>query len=232
VWHGCLSSVCASVTDTEVKIPLRTYLQAGGGEGGPAKVYSLVAAIPFSPIDMELNLLAKGGWDALCDRFRIWYLPRVEGNDDDKPICYVMVRKFDKQQEVLACAHIVMNLEASATEGEPESNFTVGILSNDEAGAGSILEVMLGVPPIFHTLSEITLIENRWRTDPESVMRFAANVYAATSGMGSAGEISYLNLRLPSDFLAKIKPGLDVWWDSSSSGSGGGKNQPSGQAES
>jgi hypothetical protein len=166
-----------------LRIPLEAYFQ-----GGTAKVYSLVAAIPFSPIDLDLNLLARGEWEAFHDRFRICYLPRVE-EQNDKPIFYVMIRKFDKQQGILVCAHIVMNLEPEVTNGKPQPNFTVGILSNDEIRARSMLGTMLGIPPIFHRRSEITLIERRWRTDPESVMRFTANVYSVSaSGTGPGGE--------------------------------------------
>jgi hypothetical protein len=96
----------------------------------------LVAVIPFSPVDIDLNLLAKGEWDALKDRLRVWFLPRTEGQSDN-PSCYVMIRKFDQQQAVLVCAHVVMNLRPGVgRDGQPY--FTVRILSNDDIGARAI----------------------------------------------------------------------------------------------
>jgi hypothetical protein len=136
------------------------------------KVYSLVAAVPFSPVDVDLNILARGEWDAVKDRMRIWFLPRTDG-PNDKPSCYVMIRKFDQRQAVLVCVHIVMNLDVGEEGDQPL--FTIGILSNDDIRARAVLGVFLGVPPIFHRRSEITLIEGKWRDDPGAVMRYAAN---------------------------------------------------------
>ncbi len=126
-----------------LRIPLETYLN-----GGTSKVFSLVASVPFSPIDIDLSLLARGEWNAFCDRFRIWYLPGIDGQNE-KPVSYVMVRKFDPEQGVLMFAHIVMNLDPVATERGPVSNFTVGILCNDEVKARSVLGAMLDGPSDF-----------------------------------------------------------------------------------
>lgn len=176
------------------------------------KVYSLVAAVPFSPVDVDLNTLARGEWDALKDRMRIWFLPRTEGQND-KPSCYVMIRKFDQQQEVLVCVHIVMNVEDGGKDDQPF--FTIGILSNDDIRARAVLGVFLGVPPIFHKRSEITLIEGKWRDDPGVVMRYAANVYSVlTSKADPGGRVYSLKFEPPADFMASFKPNLDNWWDS------------------
>lgn len=193
-----------------MRIPLEAYLQ-----GKPSKVYSLVAAIPFSPLDIDLSLLARGEWDGIYDRFRIWYLPKAEGQNG-KTVCYVMIRKADWANGVLIYAHIVVNLE----RGEPDSNFTLGILSNDEIRARSVLGAILGIPPIFHKRSEITLVERRWRSDPEVLGRFAANVYSATATLEASaapsGEVYQLKIEAPSSgFTNKVGVGLDTWWDKS-----------------
>jgi hypothetical protein len=191
-----------------LRVPLESYL----GRELPS-VYSLVAAVPFSPVDVDLNVLARGEWDALTDRFRVWFLPKAEGQND-KSSCYVMIRKFDQQQAVLVCVHIVANLEAG--EGrDVQRYFTLGILSNDDIRARAILGIFLGVPPIFHRRSEITLIERKWRTDPATAARFAANVYSTVSAKaGHGGEVHRLTFEPASDLLANLKP-LDAWWDTS-----------------
>ena len=192
-----------------MRVQLEGYLR-----GEMTRVYSLVAVVPFSPVDVDLNLLARGEWDASKDRLRIWFLPATEGQND-KPSGYVMIRKFDQGQGILVCAHIVMNLGGgSAKDGQPY--FTIGILSNDDIRARAVLGVFLGVPPIFHKRSEITLIEGKWRTDPATVMRFAANVHSAVGSQGSPGGVYRLKFEPSADMLASLKPGLDVWWDSPS----------------
>jgi len=190
----------------KVRVPLESYL----GREIPS-VYSLVAAIPFSPVDLDLNVLARGEWDALTDRFRVWFLPKTEGRNA-KTSCYVMIRKFDQEQAVLVCVHIVANLEAGEG-GNGQRYFTLGILSNDDIRTRAILGIFLGVPPIFHRRSEITLIERKWRTDPATVARFASNVYATVAAKaGQGGEVYRVRLEPASDLLANLKP-LDAWWD-------------------
>jgi hypothetical protein len=187
-------------------VPLEGYLR-----GEISRVYSLVASVPFSPVDVDLNLLARGEWDASKDRLRVWFLPATEGQND-KPSGYVMIRKLDQQQGVLVCVHIVMNLGAGATrDGQPY--FTIGILSNDEIRARAILRIFLGVPPIFRKRSEITLIEGKWRTDIATVMRFAANVHSAIESQGGPGGVYRLKFEPLVDLLASLKPGLDSWWN-------------------
>jgi hypothetical protein len=194
------------VGSSGLRVQLEGYL---GGE--TPRVYSLVASVPFSPVDIDLNLLARGEWDASKDRMRIWFLPATEGQGD-KTSGYVMIRKFDQQQGVLVCLHVVMNMEA----GAPKSSrpyFTIGILSNDDARARAVLGIFLGVPPIFHERSEIALVEGRWRDDPATVMRFVANVHS-TIGSQGPGPVYRLKFEPPADLLASLKPGLDNWWDS------------------
>jgi hypothetical protein len=183
---------------------LRVQLESYLGPKMPG-VYSLVAAVPFSPVDVDLNVLARGEWDSFTDRFRVWFLPKTEGQND-KTSCYVMVRKFDPQQAVLVCVHIVANLEAG--EGDDAGRyFTLGILSNDDIRARAVLGIFLGVPPTFHKRSEVA--------------RFAANVYATvTAKAGGGGEMYRLTVGPAPDLLTALKP-LDVWWDPKASESSG-----------
>src|SRR5207253_4170057 len=109
-----------------MRFPLETYLN-----GKECKVYSLVASVPFSPLDLDLGLLARGQWDALRDRFRFWYLPKVDGQNGDNPVCYVMIRKFDREQDILVYMHVVVDLGAKFG-GDNQSLFMLGILSNDD----------------------------------------------------------------------------------------------------
>ncbi|MBI3116470.1 MAG: hypothetical protein HYZ12_03940 [Thaumarchaeota archaeon] len=191
---------------------METYLQGGG-----TSVYSLVAAVPFSPIDLDLGLLARGEWDTVKDRFRIWFLPKIEGQNDTS-LCYVTVRKLDPEQEVLVYMHIVINLEAKARGDNGQSNFTVGILSNDDIRARSTLGVIFGIPPVFHRRSEVRLVERKWRTDPETIMRFGTNVLSAfTAKLGPGGGAYSAKAQPPPDFLAKLKRNLDSWWQTSGS---------------
>jgi hypothetical protein len=100
----------------------------------------------------------------------------------------------------------------------------VGILSNDDIRARATLGVILGIPPVFHRRSEIKLVERKWRTDPETVMRFTANVLSAvTAKSGPGGDAYSVKAQLPADFLAKFKHNLDTWWQASESQGESGK---------
>lgn len=176
-----------------------------------------MAAVPFSPIDLDLGLLARGEWDTVKDRFRIWFLPKIEGQNDTS-LCYVTIRKLDPEQEVLVYMHIVINLEGRARDENSQSNFTVGILSNDDIRARSTLGVILGIPPVFHRRSEVRLVERKWRTDQEAVTRFSANVLSTVTGkLGPEGKVYGLKAQPPPDFLAKLKRNIDTWWQTSGS---------------
>ena len=192
-----------------MRVPLETYLTMNG-----AKVYSLVAGVPFSPLDINLGHLARGEWNPLTDRFRVWYLPR-EGEADSQPVCYVMIRKFDPQDGVLLYGHVVVNIEQRVRAEDPRS-FTVGIMSNDEVRARSMLNSMLDIPPSFHRRSEVRLIERRWRSDPEAVMRFLANIHSAmTRQVQNPGEKVYtLKFEPPPGMMGELKRNLGTWWDS------------------
>jgi len=62
-----------------LRVSLGSYLQSDR-----AKVFSLVADVPFSPLDIDLGHLARGEWNPHTDRFRLWYLPEEAG---EKPSC-------------------------------------------------------------------------------------------------------------------------------------------------
>lgn len=189
----------------DLRVPLETYLQGTG-----AKVYSLVVGVPFSPLDIDLGHLARGEWNALTDRFRIWYLPSEEGNEG-QPMCYVMVRKFDPQDGVLLYGHMVVNTEGKEGSGDQRS-FTVGIMSNDEVRARSMLNSMLEIPPSFHRRSEVRLIERRWRSDPEAVMRFLANIHSTMAQLAPSGKVYTLKFEPPPGMMGELKHNLGTWW--------------------
>jgi hypothetical protein len=189
----------------KVRVPLESYVKGQG-----AKVFSLVAGVPFSPLDIDLGHLARGEWNALVDRFRVWYLPSEMGNGE--PACYVMVRKFDPNDGVLICGHMVVNLgEKGSKNGW---SFTVGILSNDEVRARAMLNSLLDIPPSFHRRSEVKVIERRWRSDPGAVMRFLANVHSAmmNSAPDRGGSVYTLKFDPPPGVMEELKRGMGAWW--------------------
>jgi hypothetical protein len=51
-------------------------------------------------------------------------------------------------------------------------------------------------------------------------MRFAADVRSTVASKKATGEVYQLKFEPPADFLAKLKPGLDNWWDPPSEDSG------------
>jgi hypothetical protein len=190
-----------------LRVPLESYLSMTG-----AKVYSLVVGVPFSPLDIDLGHLARGEWNALTDRFRVWFLPK-EDEGDGQPTCYVMIRKFDPQDGVLLYAHVVINTGEKPSAENPRS-FTVGIMSNDEVRARFVLNSMLEIPPSFHRRSEVRLVERRWRNDPGAVMRFLANIHSVMTQLAPnpSGEVYTLKFEPPPGMMAELKRGMDVWW--------------------
>ncbi len=189
-----------------MRVPLEAYLSMNG-----AKVYSLVAAVPFSPLDIDLGHLARGEWNALVDRFRVWFLPREDGSDS-QPDCYVMIRKFDPEDGVLVYGHVVVN---TGKQGSDDGrSFTVGIMCNDEVRARSMLNSMLEIPPSFHRRSEVRLLERRWRSDPDAVMRFLANVHSALAQRAPdpGGTVYTLKFEPPPGMMKELKRGKGAWW--------------------
>ena len=176
-----------------------------------AKVYSLIAEFPFSPLDVDLGHLARGEWNTLTDRFRLWYQPK-EGGAGDHPVCYLMIRKFDPKDGVLLYGHVVVNLQGAGA-GEPKS-FTMGILSNDEIRARSMLNSALDIPPSFHKRNEIRLLEHKWRSDPDAVMRFLANIHSTMAGQNPnpSGKVYTLRFSPPPGLMGEIKRNLGEWW--------------------
>jgi hypothetical protein len=190
-----------------LRVPLESYLAMNG-----AKVYSLVAEIPFSPLDFDLGHLARGEWNSLTDRFRLWYLPK-EGKNAGPPVCYLMIRKFDMREGVLVYGHVVVNIPED-WGFETETSFTMGILSNDEIRARSMLSSALDIPPSFHRRSEVRLVERRWRADPEAVMRFLANVDSAMARQNPdpGGRVYTLKFHPPPGMMEGLKKNMGAWW--------------------
>lgn len=188
-----------------MRVPLETYFNGRG-----ARVFSLVAGVPFSPLDVDLGHLARGEWNALVDRFRVWHLPGGKGNGE--PACYLMVRKFDPHDKVLICGHVVVNLGDKGSKNG--WSFTVGILSNDEVRARAMLNSLLDIPPSFHRRNEIKVIERRWRSDPQAVVRFLANVHSAmmNSVPDRGGRVHALEFDPPPDMIEELKRGMGAWW--------------------
>jgi len=190
-----------------LRVPLEAYLSMKG-----ARVYSLVVGVPFSPLDIDLDHLARGEWNALTDRFRVWFLPKEDGNDGQST-CYVMIRKFDPRLGVLQYGHVVIN-----TEGKPgaedSQSFTVGIMSNDEILARFMPNSMVDIPPSFHRRSEVRLIERRWRSDPDAVMRFLANIHSAITQMAPnpSGKVYALKFEPPRGMMGELKRNMGAWW--------------------
>jgi len=169
-----------------------------------------VVDAPFSPLDIDLGHLARGEWNALTDRFRIWYLPRGD-EPEERPVCYVMVRKFDSQDGILLYGHMVVNMEVKNGDERPKS-FTVGILCNDEVRARSMLNSMLDIPPSFHRRSEVRLVEGRWRNDPEALIRFQANIHSTLARLEPSRRGCVLKVEPPPGMMRELKRNLGSWW--------------------
>lgn len=171
------------------------------------KVYSLVVGLPFSPLDFDLGRLARGEWNASVDRFRLWYLPSE--SDAESPQCYLMVRKLDPRDGVLLYCHAVVNLS-----GDGSSNFDLGIMSNDEVRANAMLRSVLGVPPSYHRRKHVRVIEDRWRGDKATVMRFLANVHSALASGNPdlRGKDRPLEIRPSPEMMGELKRGMAAWW--------------------
>jgi hypothetical protein len=187
-----------------LRIPLETYLQ-----GTRTKVYSLVVDVPFSPLDIDLGHIARGEWNSLTDRFRIWHLPR--DGPEEPPVCYLMVRKFDPRDGVLLYGHVVVNTEIRTGDGNPRS-FTVGIMSNDEVRARSMLNSMLEIPPSFHRRSEVRLVERKWRSDVKALVRFQANIHSTLACLEPSGKGYVLKFEPPPGMMGELKRNLGAWW--------------------
>ena len=184
-----------------MRIPLRAFFKAER-----AKVYSIVAKVPYTPLDIDLGHLARGEWNSLTDRFRLWYLPGEGGGGKS---CYVMVRKLDQRNEILTYAHLVVNLDSSAGDA---SMFTAGIMCNDDVRARSMLNSILDTPPSFHHRDELTLVERRWRNDPEAVCRFTANIHSAVAHAAKVGSVHTIKFQLPQGMSERLGKDMGSWW--------------------
>ncbi|QQG48352.1 MAG: hypothetical protein HY247_06280 [archaeon] len=182
--------------------------------GPDSKVFSLVAKVPFTPVDIDVGRLARGEWDALRDRFRVWFIPQIEGRND-KPLCNFTVRKLDKETGVLIFMHLTLNLDAVIGNGRDDENFVIGILCNDDVRARTTLGCILDNPPAYHKRREIALVESRWRRDPPTLMYYLANVHSVQSASLPGPRASLSVSGEASDkMLAIMKDGMGGWWRS------------------
>lgn len=190
-----------------MRVPLSSYFTEAS-----SKVYSLVAVIPFTPIDIDVARLARGEWAATRDRFRLWFIPRIEGQDD-KPACYLTIRKFDQRNDVLVFLHVACNLDTTFGIDTRRTEFTVGILSNDDVRARAALGALLDNPPSFHKRRELRLVERKWRDDREVLMRFLANLHSAdSSNEPGATWVVKVNGPPALETLALLKQNSGGWW--------------------
>ena len=190
---------------------MRVNLTSYGRPG--SKVYSLVARVPFTPVDLDIGRLARGEWDPMKDRCRVWFIPTIE-KAGDRPLCNFTLRKFDQEAGVLLFMHLTVNLDASYREGSEPDHFYLGVLCNDDVRAKSALGCVLDTPPSFHRRKELSLVESRWRTD-SALMYYLANVHSVmSSGPGTGGRMATLKVegRASEDLMAMMKKGMGGWW--------------------
>jgi hypothetical protein len=83
----------------------------------------------------DIGRFARGEWNTLTDRFRLWFIPRIEGHDD-RPLCHLSVRKFEREADVLVFMHVLPRLEASLKECSEQEHFAVGVLSKSMSAPG------------------------------------------------------------------------------------------------
>jgi hypothetical protein len=122
-----------------------------------------------------------------------------------------MIRKLDPHNEVQTYAHVMVNLNGHG-EGETSPSFVVGILSNDDIRARTAVNAMLEIPPVFHRRAELQPIERKWRSDPDAVLRFAANVHSAIAQMGAGGQAYELKFEVPPGLTEQLKQNMGAWW--------------------
>jgi hypothetical protein len=97
---------------------------------------------------------------------------------------------------------------------ENRFSFTVGIMSNDEVRARVMLNSMIDIPPSFHKRSELRLVEKKWRSDPEAVMRFVANAHSVIANLAPSpgGKMYTMKFEPPKELMDELKRNLGTWW--------------------
>jgi len=106
---------------------------------------------------------------------------------------------------------MVVNMETKGGD-ERSRSFAVGIMSNDEVRARSMLNSMLDIPPSFHRRSEVRLIERKWRSDPAALMRFQANIHSTMARLEPNGKGYVLKFEPPPGMMGELKRNLGSWW--------------------
>ncbi len=151
-------------------------------KGKVTVVYSLTATPSFSPIDINVEFLAKDGWSASGDRLR-FHIPHGKSPPPSNPMAAViaatkpnlLIRRYDREEDCLAAIRIHLD-------------GVIAILSNDPDFAKRYLRrVFLEMPPSFHSEDELE-IKDEWVTEPFTVAMFAGLV-AGALGWDSAHSI-------------------------------------------
>jgi len=75
-----------------------------------------------------------------------------------------------------------------------------------------MLNSMLDIPPSFHRRNEVKLIERKWRSDPEAVMRFLANVHSSLAQLEPSGKVYTLKFEPPPGMMGRLTKNLGAWW--------------------
>ncbi len=124
-----------------------------------------------------------------------------------------MVRKFDPKDGILLYGHMVVNTDRKLETNGPLS-FTVGIMSNDEVRARSMLNSVLDIPPAFHRRNEVRLLEHRWRSDPEAIIRFMANIHSTLTQLAPdpGGKVYTLKFEPPPGMMGQLTKNMGAWW--------------------
>jgi hypothetical protein len=160
-----------------------------GSDKTGVRVYDLTAAAHFTPIDINVDYLAKAGWSPSTDHFRFLIdpaavplpgdLPSVAGGGD---FLNLLIRRYDQEQDCLAVIHVF-------------PNGLITILSNDSAFAKQCLQgLFVNVPPSFHSTACLT-IKAAWVTDSYAVSYFsgmvncALNPHLANQSCGGIDEV-------------------------------------------
>jgi hypothetical protein len=137
-----------------------------------ARVFCLQAKPEFSPLDINVAFLARGGWNQSVDRLR-FHIYQERGASMAHPLAqalnldpHLLIRHLNRDEGLFVSLQI-------SVEGE------IIILSNDDEFARSFFEgIFLECPPSFHTSEEFEVSEE-WRTDENTKALFGGMLTGA-----------------------------------------------------
>jgi hypothetical protein len=132
-------------------------------------VHSLTATPSFSPIDINVEFLAKDGWSVSGDRLR-FHIPPAANLPPGHAMAavlatkpHLLIRRYDREEDCLAAIRVQLDA-------------VTNILSNDPAFATRYLRrVFLEMPPSFHGEDTLT-VKEEWVTEPTTVAMFSGMV--------------------------------------------------------